>query len=74
MLCASYCRPELMERGGGEGGCWIGLDPTGRIVEYEKDVIVFYPEFPYCYYPSNYTGLYSEFTSIGINGYLLFRT
>lgn len=27
MLCASYFRPELMERGGGEGGRWIGLDP-----------------------------------------------
>lgn len=48
--------------------------PQRRRVEYEKDVIVFYPEFPYCYYPSSYTGLYSEFTSIGINGYLLFRT
>lgn len=69
MLCVRHCRPELLEIRSGRGG-WIGVGPEGRGGEYKKAVIVSYPEFPCYYYPSNHIGLYSEFTVIGIHGYL----
>lgn len=58
---------------GGRRAC-VGVDLEERRIEYNKALIVSYPGFSCCFYPTGHTGLYSEFIFIVVNRYLFFST
>lgn len=53
---------------------WVGVDLEERRIEYKKALIVSYPGFSCHFCPTGHTSLYSEFTFIVVNRYLLFST